>query len=264
MASNEHNGQFDSQEEHHHQGMVKDQEAVEEFYGNQAANPYFAPVDAPVEPVSRVYFIKIPIRTLTGHVTEEHLHKLSLFLSIYGALLSAVGVLAILFPIVFSLAVGQFVAWLLVLGGILSLVQFFLMCGAPGTSSFLLLGILHMAIGLWIITKPISGGMLLIYVASGWFVGHGVLKLLTAYQVRNLTSWPAVMASGVLSFVLALVILVLSPRYGLLFLGVIFGVDLLVSGIAMMLIACMAYFGNRAEQSQREPLLYGDHAAAFA
>ncbi|EFJ24668.1 hypothetical protein SELMODRAFT_101544 [Selaginella moellendorffii] len=213
--------------------------------GRNDSGDYHASDQPPPQERDRTYFITLPVRTLTDFVPEEHLSKLSLYLGIYAILFIIAGIIGILFPLVFALAVEQLIAWLLILGGVFSIVQFIAVCGAPGTTSFLLLGILHLGIGLLMLIKPIEGGMALVYVLSGWFLVHGLLKSLMACQVRNMTSWPAVLASGILSVILAFAILILAPKFGLVLLGVIFGADLLVSGLSMLFIATIAFCGMR-------------------
>lgn len=50
--------------------------------------------------------------------------------------------------------------------------------------------------------------------------------------------------SGVLSIILAFTILALAPQYGLVLVGIIFGADLTVSGLAMLMISSMAFLGE--------------------
>ncbi|KAJ7565078.1 hypothetical protein O6H91_02G046800 [Diphasiastrum complanatum] len=228
--------------------------------------PYYsAPADfssAHAAAPPRPYYIVIPIWPVTGHVAEDHLHKLFIYLTVLGVLFVTAGAVGILFPILFALAIEQLIAWLLVFSGFMSVMQSLLMCGVPGMSSFLLLGILNLGVGIWMLMQPIAGGAMLIFVLSGWLFGQGILKMLMACQISNMSSWPAMLASGLLSIVLAFTILILAPHYGLVLLGIIFGVDILVSGISMMLTACMAYLGKRAYLSRRDPVQPGDLTAA--
>lgn len=131
-------------------------------------------VTASLPPEERqTYNVTIPIRALTTpDVAHEHLERLSLYYTIFGAVFVLVGVVGITFPLVFALAVEQLIAWLLVLGGAVSLLHFLLVCGAPGTTSFLLLGVLHLGVGLWMLLQPVAGGTMLIFVLAGWFLGH--------------------------------------------------------------------------------------------
>jgi uncharacterized membrane protein HdeD (DUF308 family) len=209
-------------------------------------------------PDERTYYINIPIHPLTGQVADEHLQRLSLYYTIYGAVFGIVGVIAILLPLFFkSLPLDQLIAWLLVIGGAVTLLQFFLVCGAPGTTSFLLLGALHLGVGLWMLLQPVPNSTALVFIVCGWFLIHGVVKLLMACQVRSLATWPAVLTSGLVSVILAFVVLALSSwmfKESVKLLGIFIGGDLIFTGLAMVLIAFMARLGHHAKETH-QPLL---------
>ncbi|KAJ7296877.1 hypothetical protein O6H91_09G027000 [Diphasiastrum complanatum] len=220
------------------------------------------PADAEAAP--RAYFINMPMRVLVGRVAREHLDKVSGYMIVFGLLFVAVGVASIFFPIFFALTVEQLISWLLLFSGFISVAQFFLMCGTPGISAFLLLGVLHLGVGLWMLLQPVAGSAILVLVLSGWFLANGVLKIMMACQMSNMRSWPAVLVSGLVSIALAFTILILAPHYGLEILGIIFGVDVLGLGLSMILIASMARCGKGAHSWQQEPLIPGDLAADSA
>jgi len=203
------------------------------------------------------YYINIPIHPLSGQVPDEHLERLSLYFSTYGIVLILVGVAAILVPLFFGFPIDQLFAWLLVVAGAVTLLNFLLVCGAPGTTSFLLLGALHLGVGLWMLLQPVPNPTMLIFLIAGWFLVHGVLKLLMTCQLRYLTTWPAVMISGLTSIILAFTILALSSwlfNESLKVIGIFFGADLCLTGVSMMLIAFMARLGHKAKETHK-PLL---------
>ncbi|EFJ27421.1 hypothetical protein SELMODRAFT_5000, partial [Selaginella moellendorffii] len=174
---------------------------------------------------------------LTAFVPEEHVGRLVMYMAIFGLLFAVIGLIGLVFPFVFAIAVEQVMGAVMVLGGIFSAVQFGVMYDIPGNSSFLLMGFLHLGFGLWMLLQPVEAGVMLMFVLSGWLLGHGLLKTFMACQVRNLSSWPFVFVSGILSILLALLILVLAPKYGVVLLGITFGADMFVSGLSMILIA---------------------------
>lgn len=160
-----------------------------------------------VIPDRHTYYINIPIHPLTGQVADEHLERLSLYYTIYGVVFGIVGLVAILVPFFFkNLPLDQLVAWLLVVGGAVTLLQFILVCGAPGTTSFLLLGALHLGVGVGMLLQRVPNPTMLVFIVCGWFLVHGIIKLLMACQVRSLATWPAVLTSGLVSIILAFVL----------------------------------------------------------
>lgn len=76
---------------------------------------------------------------------------------------------------------------------------------------------------------------------------QGIIKLLMACQVRSLATWPAVLTSGLVSIILAFVLLSLSSwlfSESLKFLGVFIGGDLIFTALSLLLIAFMARLGT--------------------
>ncbi|KAG6551730.1 hypothetical protein Mapa_006819 [Marchantia paleacea] len=206
----------------------------------------------------------------TGPISDEHLQIVTRQYAIKGVLFLIVGIVAILFPFIFGLAIEQLLAWLLLLGGGVMLIQFLMLCGSPGTTSFVLLGALHFCVGLWLLLKPREGLTALTFVLSGWFLAHGFLKVIMSWQVRHMRSWPAVLISGLLSIILGMMIVFLTPTYGLKLVGIIFGADLTATGVSVLVISFIAYLHRgRASAdvesgSTREPLLHSDSSSRAA
>jgi uncharacterized membrane protein HdeD (DUF308 family) len=140
------------------------------------APPAPAPELGDVERGSVLTYGVVGIRPLTGPLTDEDLQSMTRNFAIKGFLFTAVGVVAILFPFMFGLAIEQLLAWLLVLGGGITVIQFLLTCGSAGTASFLLLGALHFAVGLWLLLRPIQGLSSLTLILTGWIIGHVSLQ----------------------------------------------------------------------------------------
>jgi uncharacterized membrane protein HdeD (DUF308 family) len=220
-------------------------------------------------PGGRTYYVSIPIRPLTGEVAEEHLERLTLYYTVYGLVFAVMGVIAILGPLLFSIEVLHLLAWLLVLGGAVTLLQFVLICGAPGTTSFLLLGAIHLASGLFILLQPDEANKRFIFFFSAWFLVNGIIKLMMSCQVRAVTTWPAVFASGLASIALSVVALLIGNKFGFKLIAIFFGADLVATGLALLLISCMAYLGRGVRavsdlDARHEPLMGGRGPPAAA
>ena len=84
---------------------------------------------------------------------------------------------------------------------------------------------------------------------------QGVLKLLMACQVRQMATWPAVLVSGLVSVILAFVILALSSwmfKESIKLLGIFVGSDLILTSLALLLIAFMARLGMFSFQDSQK------------
>lgn len=233
--------------------------------GNAARKGY------PGYPGGRTYYLSIPVRPLSGEMAEEHLERLTLYYSVYGLIFGIVGAIAICVPLFFGIEVLSLMAWLLVFGGAVTLLMFVLVCGAPGTTSFLLLGAMHLAAGLFILLQPSEANRRFYFLFAAWFLLHGVIKVLMSCQVNKVTTWPAVFVSALASISFAVIVVLFQSSFGLEIVAIFFGADLAATGVALLLISCMAYLGrgHRAVSdmdSRHEPLMggRGPPAAALA
>ncbi|KAL3701257.1 hypothetical protein R1sor_019279 [Riccia sorocarpa] len=212
---------------------------------------------------TEIFFGNFGTLPLTGPITEEQLRIVTRQYAIKGTLFTLAGIFAIIFPFVFGLAIEQLLGWCLVLGGGVTLIQSLLLCGSPGTTTFLLLGGLHFFVGLWLLLNPLEGLTALTFVLSGWFLAHGLLKLVMAWQVRHMRSWPAVLVSGVLSLFLGFFIVWLAPTYGLKLLGLVFGADLTATGVSVLIISIIAHFHRGSLNLSRGDVEYGTTREPF-
>lgn len=182
--------------------------------------------------------------------------KLGLFNLIYGIAFIIVGIVAIIFPISFTFALDYVIGGVLTAAGVIAFGIFVFTCGAPGSWLLLVLGIIHFAIGIWLILTPAAGVVYLTLVLCGWFIAQGIAKMAQACHMRGaMPSWPAVFSSGALSIVLGFWIVVILPDNAVWVLGLLFGVDMLVTGIAALLVALTIYLGARQQPEGQEPLL---------
>lgn len=223
----------------------------------------------PGYPGGRTYYLSIPIRPLSGDVAEEHLERLTLYYTVYGLVFGVVGAVAIVFPLLFGIEVLTLLACLLVLAGAVTLLQFVLICGAPGTTSFLLLGAMHLASGVFILLQPEEAHKRFIFLFAAWFLIHGIVKIMMGCQVSAVTTWPAVLVSGMASIALAAVTLLLADRFGFELVAIFFGADCAFTGVSLLLISCMAYLGRGSRavtdiDSRHEPLMGGRGPPAAA
>lgn len=161
----------------------KDRKQAEDKNGkgkNQVSDDYQeGPPDLEQQPVQlsqsaggRTYYFTIPIRPLSGHIPQEYLERLTLYYALYGSVFAAVGAIAIVLPLVFGVEVATLLAWLLVLGGSVTLLMFLLICGAPGTTAFLLLSALHLTAGLYLLVEQETSSSRFTLLLTGWFLLH--------------------------------------------------------------------------------------------
>jgi uncharacterized membrane protein HdeD (DUF308 family) len=171
--------------------------------------------------------------------------KLFLF---QGVVMVILGILAIAAPAWASVAVDIYVGWLFLLSGLVGVVAMF---SAGNASSFLwtfVTALLSIAIGVMLLWKPAEGTISLTMVLTAFLIFEGVFQTVASFTYRDVIpgSWGWILVSGLSDLVLAGIIIWAWPNSAVWTLGLVVGVNLITSGIA---VAMMAVSG-RTDQGQ--------------
>lgn len=164
-----------------------------------------------------------------------------------GVVLTALGVLAIVFPFYTGIAVELLFGGLLLAGAI---AQGFHAIGAQrwsGVFAELGLGALYLIAGLVLLSNPLLGLATLTLILGAFFLADGVVEIYMAWTVRPESNWVGLLLSGALSLALAGLILVGWPSTALWAVGLLFGVNLMATGVAL---AALAVGGRRIARAE--------------
>lgn len=152
-----------------------------------------------------------------------------------GVLLIAVGALSLLFPFIAALSFNLVVGATLLAGGVLTLIHAFRLRGWRGFALHLLLGLLYLGGGLIFIANPFAGLIALSVLMGAFFTADGVARIMLAVRVRPQRAWWLFLVSGLLSLVLGVLMLLGLPSgWSVAFLGVIVGVNMVLTGISFV------------------------------
>ncbi len=176
-------------------------------------------------------------RTLTASIREHWV----LFL-VEGIVLVVLGILAIVVPVIATLAVAIFLGWLFLISGIVGLVTTFMARKMPGFWWALLSAVLAIAAGLVLLAWPVSGAVSLTLLLIVFFTIEGVLTIMYAIEHKRELSgrWGWMLASGVIDLVLAAMILAGLPGTAAWALGLLVGINMLFGGTSMIAMALHA------------------------
>jgi uncharacterized membrane protein HdeD (DUF308 family) len=156
-----------------------------------------------------------------------------------GVVMIVLGVLAIVFPVFATLAVALYLGWLFLICGIVALIAIFSTGHIPGFWWALVTAILAVVVGLALLLKPAAGVVSLTAVLTAFFVVEGVFQTAAALTHREMipNSWGWLLASGIADLVLAAIIISGWPGTVDWTLGLLAGVSLLTSGLAIVMVA---------------------------
>jgi len=154
------------------------------------------------------------------------------------AVISIVGGLLALFnPFAATLAATLMAGWAFAILGAVQIVQSFQVRGWGGFLWALLLGVLALIVGISLIANPLEGMISLTLLVAVLFLVTGVIKIVFSFSLRPIWGWGWVLASGIVSLVLGIMILAEFPWSARSVLGILLGVELLSNGILYLLIA---------------------------
>jgi len=154
-----------------------------------------------------------------------------------GIVLAIFGVIAIATPAVAGTAVVMVIGVVLLVAGVVQFVQGF--CEESWSSKLLtmVLGLLAVVCGIGVLGHPILGLTFLTLLLAIFFVVEGIWKIIASFSFRPASGWLFMLASGILGLVLGAIIWSQWPVSGLWAVGILVGVDLLVTGISMIALA---------------------------
>jgi len=154
-----------------------------------------------------------------------------------GIALTVFGVILLFSPVAAGEWVVRLVSLVLIVTGVVQLVQAF-RSGASAASIIAgLLGAVVAGVGVMVWQNPVLGSGVLTGLLMIFFVVHGLWKLSTAFRYRRLPGWLWLLSSGALSLIFVYLLWRQWPLSGAWAIGVLVGLDLLLTGVAMMVLA---------------------------
>ena len=151
-----------------------------------------------------------------------------------GILMVIFGILAIGSPFVSGLAVAMYVGAMLFVGGIFRLIFAFKAQSLGSGIWAILVGFLTILAGLYMLGNPVLGlGMITLVLAVYFFI-EGIFEIIYAFQVKPMIGGGWALFGGLVSLVLGIMIWRQFPVSGTWAIGILFGVHMLFTGMAML------------------------------
>jgi uncharacterized membrane protein HdeD (DUF308 family) len=153
-----------------------------------------------------------------------------------GVILAVLGVLAILFPFVTGLSLSILLGALLVVGAIVHVAHAFSAGSFWGAVWQVVLGVLYGIAGITLMANPVVGLATLTLLVIAFFLVSGIVEVGWAFAGRGNDGWLWLLASGGVSLLAALLLLAGLPSTAAWAVGVLFGVNLLVTGVSLVML----------------------------
>ena len=152
---------------------------------------------------------------------------------IQAVLMIVGGLLALIYPIIASLAVVSLLGWVLIVSGV---AQGLSLIGARNMPTFWLQAIsvaLSIVVGVLFLSNPEDGLSTVTFVLIVYFMVEGISKVIFALTIRPYPHWIWVLGAGVLSVVIAFILYASMTAVSVWLLGILLGAQLIAEGAAL-------------------------------
>ncbi|NYZ76854.1 DUF308 domain-containing protein [Candidatus Micrarchaeota archaeon] len=154
-----------------------------------------------------------------------------------GILLMFFGFTIIIFPVAGTFAIEVLLGLLLLIGGLAHIAMAFMVRGWKGFMFTLLSGILYALVGLLLLVYPLSGVVTLTLVLGVLLLVQGILTAALAFKLKPDYNHAWLLFDGIITILLGILILVGWPSDSIWVIGLLFGINLLFSGLSSMIIS---------------------------
>jgi uncharacterized membrane protein HdeD (DUF308 family) len=164
-----------------------------------------------------------------------------------------VGLLAISFAFIATLAKVVVFGVLLLIAGITEVVHAFMVRNFRGFALHLLAAALYLLVGLFMLEDPVRAAVVLTLLLAASFLVGGLLRIVFSLGV-TFPGWPWVLLNGVVDLVLGVLILTGWPESSLWAIGLFVGIDLLFHGWSWVILALTVRKHDGAQSAQEMDL----------
>lgn len=154
-----------------------------------------------------------------------------------GIAMIVLGFIAIASPYLGTFAAARVFGWIMIFTAVSTAIHAATTRGWGGFFLQVLLAFLYLVAGYWLLTQPLSGAITLTVVLIAVLFVQGLLLIAEGIQIRPMNGWGWLLASGLASLLLSLMIWQRFPSSAAWALGLLFGVSLLSSGWSFVALA---------------------------
>jgi uncharacterized membrane protein HdeD (DUF308 family) len=184
---------------------------------------------------ARIHEMAVQTRRVQAAISENRTWFITL-----GILLIILGVAAIAFPLLTTIAAKIALGWLFLIGGVVQIAHAF---STRQWSEFffdLLVGLLYLIAGGWLALFPLTGIVTLTVLLAALFIAQGVLEGLMAFRMRPAAGWLWMLIAAIAAFAVGVLIIAHLPSSAAWAIGLLVGIKLIMSGWAYLFLTMAA------------------------
>jgi len=156
--------------------------------------------------------------------------------AVEGVILILLGIVAFVLPAAAGLAAALVLGWILLVSGIVGLVALLVTKGAAHAGWGFLSALIALVAGLLLLFHPFAGAVSIAVLIAAYLLLDGIALVLLGVDLRRrgAQAWLWVVLSGIVDWLLAVLIFAVSPAGAPLVLGLLVGIDLVAAGFALL------------------------------
>jgi uncharacterized membrane protein HdeD (DUF308 family) len=151
---------------------------------------------------------------------------------VQAALLILAGLVALIFPLLSSLAMTWFLGWLLIVSGVVQAISLVAAGRVPHYWLQLISAVVSVVTGVVFVRNVGMAVTVMALLLVVYFMVEGISKVVLALTVRPLANWGWVLVSGLIGIGIA-VFLIANPLLSFIALGIFVGVQFISEGVAL-------------------------------
>ena len=173
---------------------------------------------------------------------SKALHEHWTLFLVEGTILLGLGLVAVMVPMVATVAVEIIVGWLILVSGVVGLATTFYMRRAPGFWWSLFSALIGTVAGVVLLLWPLNGALSLTLILTVFLAFEGIVSIMFALDHRRELSgrWGMMLLSGIVDLILAGFIFSGLPGTAAWAIGLLVGINLVFGGTAVIAMALHA------------------------
>ena len=157
------------------------------------------------------------------------------WLKAIAVLMIVLGIGAIVFPFVASVASTLVLGWIFIFAGMAQTAYAFQSKGAGQVAWKLILGLLYLLAGIVVVARPLEGVLAFTLVLGITIFVQGIIQVSIAFQMRRISpNWGWMLVSGIIGIIFGIFVWSNFPFYAAWLIGTLVGVNLLFDGVWML------------------------------
>jgi uncharacterized membrane protein HdeD (DUF308 family) len=167
-----------------------------------------------------------------------------------GILMIVLGLVALVYPLITSVALVVTLGWMLILHGVLQAIG---VIGAKDVPYFwlqLLSAVLAGVVGLLLLSQPVEGVLVLSLLLIVFLTAGGMARVVFALTIRPLPSWGWLLLSGTAGILMGFALWSLLPDVANWLVGVLLGTYFIIEGAALSAFAIALHRSNTPSEHE--------------